>query len=195
MFENCFPNTLDTTVMAFNDTPGMQDGYIITGDINATWLRDSTNQVLPYVPYAAIDSHLRDLICGIIHRQTNDVLNDSFANAFNYANEGGPHQDDEVKPPMNPHVYESKYELDSLAAALKLSWNYWYYTQDTSCFAGGPASWLSAVRKILDTVEIMQRGTDAEGINPTYTFGEIQLLRPIPWATTEEAPWPLEEPA
>jgi len=71
---------------------------------------------------------------------------------------------------MNPHVYESKYELDSLAAVLKLAWNYWYYTKDTSCFAGGPASWLSMVRKILDTTKIMQRSTDQEGVDPTYKF-------------------------
>src|SRR3984885_9801318 len=48
IFENCFPNTLDTTVF-----PGSYDGkpdtYIVTGDIDAMWLRDSSAPVTPYL--------------------------------------------------------------------------------------------------------------------------------------------------
>lgn len=36
---------------------------------------------------------------------------------------------------MTPHVFEGKYELDSLAAALKLSYGYYNWTRDTSCFS------------------------------------------------------------
>ena len=49
MFENCFPNTLDTTV-DFEYIDGKPDAYIITGDIDAMWLRDSTAQIWPYLP-------------------------------------------------------------------------------------------------------------------------------------------------
>ena len=49
MFENCFPNTLDTTV-DFSVVGGRPDTYVITGDIDAMWLRDSTAQVWPYLP-------------------------------------------------------------------------------------------------------------------------------------------------
>jgi len=52
MFEACFPNTLDTTVFYFNNDPINPDSFIITGDINAMWMRDSANQVNPYLPYA-----------------------------------------------------------------------------------------------------------------------------------------------
>src|SRR6266404_9726454 len=54
LFENCFPNTLDTTVTvgAHENRP---DTYVITGDINAMWLRDSTAQVTPYLPFARED--------------------------------------------------------------------------------------------------------------------------------------------
>ncbi|MFN9906727.1 MAG: glycoside hydrolase family 125 protein [bacterium] len=40
LFENCFPNTLDSTI---DYSPEFQDTFVITGDIDAMWLRDSTN--------------------------------------------------------------------------------------------------------------------------------------------------------
>jgi len=39
LFQNTFPNTLDTTI--YSATAG--DSFIITGDIDAMWLRDSCN--------------------------------------------------------------------------------------------------------------------------------------------------------
>ena len=48
MFENCFPNTLDTTVH-FRLRDGKPDTFVYTGDIHAMWLRDSGAQVWPYI--------------------------------------------------------------------------------------------------------------------------------------------------
>ena len=63
MFENCFPNTLDTT--AFPGTyEGKPDTFVITGDINAMWLRDSSAQLWPYLPYCKDDPKLAELIEG-----------------------------------------------------------------------------------------------------------------------------------
>ena len=49
IFKNAFPNTLTTTIQYFNLTKDNEYAYIITGDIKAMWLRDSTNQFLPYL--------------------------------------------------------------------------------------------------------------------------------------------------
>ena len=69
MFENCFPNTLDTTVN-FKMIDGKPDTFVITGDIDAMWLRDSGAQVWPYVALCKKDEQLRLLIAGVINRQT-----------------------------------------------------------------------------------------------------------------------------
>ena len=45
MFENCFPNTIDTTVHFRLDENGEPDTFVYTGDIHAMWLRDSGAQV------------------------------------------------------------------------------------------------------------------------------------------------------
>jgi hypothetical protein len=72
MFENCFPNTLDTTVRC-GSLNGKPDTFIITGDIPTMWLRDSTAQVWPYLRFAKQDPALRELLLGVINRQATCV--------------------------------------------------------------------------------------------------------------------------
>ncbi|WZN64996.1 metal-independent alpha-mannosidase [Chloropicon roscoffensis] len=90
-FNVCLPNALDSTFVV----AGRDDSFVITGDIDAMWLRDSTFQVLPYVRYFLKQGHrteLSDAVCGLVRRQARSVLIDRYANAFNLdaRGRGGP---------------------------------------------------------------------------------------------------------
>ncbi|CAF4092482.1 unnamed protein product [Rotaria sp. Silwood2] len=116
LFENCFPNTLDTTVeFHINTTVRHQpDTYVITGDIDAMWLRDSSAQVHPYLPLMRQDAQLRLLIEGVLLRQCLCIQRDPYANAhYKYTNRTSEWQRMD-QTDMRPGVHERKWELDSL---------------------------------------------------------------------------------
>ena len=59
---------------------------------------------------------------------------------------------------MTPLVYEGKWELDSLAAAMKLSWHYYNTTQDSACFLHDDV-WGAAIKAIITTITTQQQST------------------------------------
>src|SRR6185369_11128932 len=132
LFENCFPNTLDTTV-TFGVRNERPDTLVVTGDINAMWLRDSTAQVTPYVSLASKDKRLKDLIAGVINRQTLCILTDRYANAFSFGAKACPWGVND-KPALSPDLCERKWEIDWLCYPIRLSYSFWKFTGDTSCF-------------------------------------------------------------
>ena len=170
LFGNCFPNTLDTTV-ELTMTGENPDTYVITGDIDAMWLRDSSAQVWPYLSLCREDKDLQQLIRGVIHRQTRCIRKDPYANAF--------YKDDtkvsEWKATditdMKPGIHERKWEIDSLCYPIRLAHGYWKTTGDTSPF---DADWLDAMKRVLTTFREQQR-KDGEG---PYSF-----QRRTSWAT------------
>ena len=161
MFQNCFPNTLDTTVHYSNES-GDDDTFVYTGDIHAMWLRDSAAQVWPYLRYASQDEPLRRLIRGVIRRQIACILIDPYANAFNMGPTGGEWQTDNTK--MKKELHERKYEIDSLCYPLRLAYAYWQQTGEESIFDD---KWLQAVRLIVDTFREQQNWN---GPRTSYRF-------------------------
>lgn len=150
LFENCYPNTLDTTVFT-STRDGKPDSFVITGDIDAMWLRDSTAQVTPYLPLVRDDEKLRTMIRGLIHRQAHSIILDPYANAFMHDPNAIGWESD--RPKNKPGVHERKWEVDSLCYAIRLSYQYWKTTGDTLPF---DAEWQRAMRLVVDTFKTEQ---------------------------------------
>jgi hypothetical protein len=169
LFENCFPNTLDTTV-DFEIINGKPDTFVITGDIDAMWLRDSSAQVWPYLPLMKEDKSLQELIKGVINRQVKCILKDPYANAF-YKDETKVSEWKDDKTEMKPGVHERKWEIDSLCYPIRLAYGYWKETGDTSPF---DADWKEAMRLIVQTFKEQQR---------LENNGPYKFERTTSWAT------------
>lgn len=191
IFENAFPNTLDTTVRWHIDGKkphskhkhyknGAWEGaqsFIVTGDINAEWLRDSTNQLAQYQRLVKKDKSLHNLILGAINTQAEFVIESPYCNAFQPPPPSGEPipsngMDDTVHPVYEPsRVFECKYELDSLAHFLALG-NQFYNHTGSKAFLH--KRYYSAIDTILEVLEQQSKPT----FNPTtgnfekneYTF-------------------------
>jgi meiotically up-regulated gene 157 (Mug157) protein len=168
LFENCFPNTLDTTVnYALKD--GKPDTFVITGDINAMWLRDSTAQVWPYLEISVDSPPLQDLILGVINRQSDCVRIDPYANAFN--NGPGKSEWETDHTEMKPYLHERKWEVDSLCYTIRLAYHFWKKTGRLDAFT---ENWKQSALAIIKTFKEQQR-LDNKG---PYRFG-----RTTSWST------------
>ena len=161
MFENCFPNTIDTTVHYRKGADGKNDTFVYTGDIHAMWLRDSGAQVYPYVQLANDDKELKDMLEGVIRRQFKCIIIDPYANAFNDGPTGGEWMTDLTD--MKPDLHERKWEIDSLCYPIRLAYEYWKVTGDDSIF---DSEWLQAMERVYATFIEQQR---KEGKGP-YRF-------------------------
>lgn len=154
LFNNCFPNTLDTTVEP-GTFEGKPDTAVLTGDIAAMWLRDSSAQVWPYLPLAKSDRRLRDLLEGVIRRQARCVLIDPYANAFMTDLNASPLPWSlKDKTDLKRGVGERKWEVDSLCYPIRLSHGYWKQTGDVGPF---DPRWHEAMKLIVSTFRVQQR--------------------------------------
>jgi meiotically up-regulated gene 157 (Mug157) protein len=160
LLEGTLPNTLDTTVVV-GGTDARPETFVVTGDIDAMWLRDSTAQVWPYLASVPDDAGLDRLIRGVIHRQSDQILLDPYANAFRSDTLPGEWADDETD--MRPGVHERKWEPDSLLAFVRLSVGYWSATRSLRPFDG---PWRGALESVLRTLRTEQR---LDGSSP-YRF-------------------------
>ncbi|KAJ7724361.1 Six-hairpin glycosidase-like protein [Mycena metata] len=162
LFENTFPNTLDTTVKYFNSTLNL--AFIITGDITAQWLRDTANQFATYIPLLSLDPSLATLMKAVINNEARYVAQFPYCGSFQPPPESGlaPTVNGfatgvTVNPPVdNQTVFECKYEIDSLCGFLKLSRSYYGATNDASFMN---ANWFAAVNQIFRVINEQSQGS------------------------------------
>ncbi|TFK93848.1 glycoside hydrolase family 125 protein [Polyporus arcularius HHB13444] len=168
LFENAFPNTLDTTVKYFNTTENL--AFIITGDITAQWLRDTANQFAHYHTLLSQDKELATLVKAVINNEARYVSEYPYCGAFQPPPESGlaPTHNDwadgvTVNPPVNNQtVFECKYEIDSLCGFLKLSRSYYQSTKDASFMN---AHWFTAIDQIFRVIWEQSQSTFDEDYN------------------------------
>lgn len=198
LFRNAFPNTLDTTIAwhtngSSTDTTtsakakSQRDSsqwqgpqtFIVTGDITAEWLRDSTNQLAPYQALAKKDAALYTLILGAINTQAEFVIQSPYCNAFQPPPPSGLRpssngQQDTVHPAYDPSVvFECKYELDSLAHFLALGNQFYEATGSTEFLT---SRWYKALKTLLDVLDAESQPTfndKGQFVTNTYTFQRV----------------------
>lgn len=151
MYRMCFASTWDTTLQRADGTV-----FLITGDIPAMWLRDSSAQVFHYIPFANDFDEVRDAISGLIKRQMFYIVLDPYSNAFNKEANNNRLDDDRTSwtPEQKPWIWERKYEIDSLCYPVRLCHAFWKKTGDTSWC---DETVRKAFKAILDTWETEQR--------------------------------------
>lgn len=105
LFTDFFPESDGTT-------------YVQTGDIPAMWLRDSVAETLGYVRFFQTFPGMRYLFFGVIQRDAKNILANPHAEAFS----------------ADYHVWEDKWEVDSLAWPVILTFVYYANTHDRTIF-------------------------------------------------------------
>ncbi|MFI2486151.1 glycoside hydrolase family 125 protein [Promicromonospora kroppenstedtii] len=158
--ERCMADTLARTITPHPDGTA----FVITGDIPAMWLRDSTTQLAPFLHLAAADERLADTIAAVSRRQQASILRDPYANAFNDGPTGAGHRDRTGDPVtgQSPWVWERKYEIDSLAYPVQLAHDLWKATGRTDHLADlGPVG-----HTVVELWTTEQRHAEAS----SYTF-------------------------
>ncbi|KND87751.1 hypothetical protein TOPH_07591 [Tolypocladium ophioglossoides CBS 100239] len=184
LFENTFPSTLDTTVKYFD--PNRNLAFIVTGDITAQWLRDTGNQFAHLYKLLPQDNNLKALVKAVINTESRYILQYPYCGAFQPPPESGlkPSVNDyatnvNVNPPVdNQTVFECKYEIDSLAAFLKITRSYYNNTQDSSFLND---NWKGAMNQILKVIQEQSQSSwsnDWEFVSYYNWTGTVGSLSP-----------------
>ena len=123
----------------------------------------------PYVALCKKDEQLRLLIAGVINRQTKLIQIDRYANGFTHGAESSEWATDLTE--MKPYVHERKWEIDSLCYPIRLAYQYWKVTGDTSVF---DQEWKKSMALVLHTFKEQQR-KDGHGPYKFHVKIERQL--------------------
>lgn len=157
LFESTLLDIFTQTIENLDDNTT----YMVTGDIPAMWLRDSSCQLRPVIPFLKESPQIAQLVKRIIRRQFDFIQKDPYANA--YTIERNSERWDADLPPQGPHVWEQKYEIDSLCFPILLAYQYWKMTGDDSIFDD---LFLDSIKKIVNLWITEQQHEDTS----SYTF-------------------------
>lgn len=144
-FAKGFADTMTETVTWLEDGTA----FVLTGDIPAMWLRDSSAQMAPYLRFCEDWPQVEDVIAAVNRRQLAFVIADPYANAFNASPNGAGHHDDLTD--MKPMVWERKYEIDSLAYPLSLTHELYFATGNLTYLEGDYLEALQAAANLWKT--------------------------------------------
>lgn len=124
LVRECLARTLTDTLTVRDDG----SIFVLTGDIPAMWLRDSSTQFWPYLLLAAErpQGAVADVIAGVIRQQFRFIRHDPYANAFNIEPNARAHDPNDLHP--DPMVWERKYEIDSLCLPVQFAHRFWRLT-------------------------------------------------------------------
>lgn len=164
-FNAAFANTLTTTVNRHEDGTT----FLLTGDIPAMWLRDSTAQVRPYLVIAEHDPDLADMIAGLVRQQFRYINIDPYANAFNEEPNGATWDPNDRSDFSSPWLWERKYEVDSLCYPIQLAWLLHANTGRTDHFDD---EFVAGVMRVLD---VFETETDHEGRSPYFFVRDCDI--------------------
>ncbi|KAL9621798.1 MAG: hypothetical protein Q9160_003771 [Pyrenula sp. 1 TL-2023] len=134
---------------------------------------------LPLLNASSSNNSLASLYRGVINLQSRYLLTSPYCNSFqppaesNIPPASNSAADTDVVTPSysNTSVFECKYELDSLAAFLEVSTDYYTGTQDLDFFSR--FQWIDAVQSVLNVATSMMTptyGTDGSVLTSPYTF-------------------------
>ncbi len=152
-FYKCFFSTIDTTCH-YEEDGGV---FVVTGDIPAMWLRDSAAQVMQYLHFTD-DEEVRDLIKGVLKKQSYFIGYDTYANAFmKDAYQVSAWDGKWLTDRWGKLIWERKFELDSLCYPLFLACKYYERTKDASIFT---REFLWAFEQIETTVWIERKHSE-----------------------------------
>ena len=185
LFENAYPNTLDTMVKwrgYANEKQDMELTYVITGDIDAMWLRDSASQIYSYLPLLQPSSSpdsLASLWRGLINSHSRYIIISPYCHSFQPPPESGINPTRNGANPVNhpnppfdaTKVFDCKWELDSLGSFLQISSAYYSRTEDIEFFK--KFVWVDAVEAAVNAAGAMRLGTyapDGHVEHSAYTF-------------------------
>ncbi|MFQ8600567.1 MAG: glycoside hydrolase family 125 protein [Oscillospiraceae bacterium] len=145
VFEKCITNTWETTMKM------KEDGtvYIITGDIDAMWLRDSAMQVKPYLHLVG-NPEVDQMFKGLVARQMMYIQIDPYANAFNEYDNGNCWEKNDITQ-HNPWNWERKYEIDSLCFPVYIAYEYYRKSGDPSIFTDACKAGFTKILEVFET--------------------------------------------